>query len=127
MHSFPAFLVENDFERRCGKKRMVINYKKLNEVTAFDGYYIPNKEQLIELIRGKQWFSSLDCKSGFWQIKLKPECSSLTAFSCPQGQYEWNVIPFGPKQAPGIFQRHMDNILKPFKDFCIVYIDNTNL
>ncbi|XP_042952260.1 uncharacterized protein LOC122289345 [Carya illinoinensis] len=84
---------------------MVINYKKLNEVTAFDGYYIPKKEQLIELIRGNQWFSSLDCKSGFWQIKLKPECSSLTAFSCPQGQYEWNVIPFGPKQAPGDYKR----------------------
>ncbi len=47
-----------------------------------------------------------------------------TSFVIPQGQYEWIVMPFGLKNAPGVFQRKMDNIFKPFIDFCIVYVDD---
>ncbi|KAL6218593.1 hypothetical protein ACLB2K_011803 [Fragaria x ananassa] len=55
---------------------------------------------------------------------MHPESIALTAFGTPQGHYEWLVMPFGLKQAPSIFQRKMDNILKPYADFCIVYIDD---
>ena len=47
---------------------MVINYKEVKN-TKFDGYYIPNKEILINLVRGKNYYSKFDCKLGFWQIK----------------------------------------------------------
>lgn len=46
-----------------------------------------------------------------------------TAFSTPQGQYEWLVMSFGLKNAPQIFQRKMDNIFKNY-DFIFVYIDD---
>jgi len=70
-HSSPAFRVNNHSEQKRGKPRMVINYKRLNEVTIFDGYFLPNKEILINKTLSKKWFSKFDCKSGFYQIKLK--------------------------------------------------------
>ena len=147
-HSSPAFMVRNHAEVKRGKARMVINYKKLNEATKFDGYYLPNKDILFKRIYGYKYYSKFDCKSGFWQIKLSKESIPLTAFSAPQSHYEWLVMPFGLKNAPQIFQRRidnvfkpikeffglknapqifqrrMDNVFKPIKEFCIVYVDD---
>ena len=103
-HSSPAFMVNNHAEQKRGKPRMVINCKRLNELTVFDGYFLPNKEILINKTLSKKWFSKFDCKSGFYQIKLKDSVKPLTAFSTPQGQYIWNVMPMGLKNAPQIFQ-----------------------
>ena len=122
-HSSPAFLVRKHAEIARGKARMVINYKKLNENTIFDGYFLPHKESLINWTRNKKIFSKFDCKSGFWQIKMHPDSIAYTAFSTPQGQYEWLVLPFGLKNAPQIFQRKMDIIFKEY-DFIFVYIDD---
>ncbi|UTQ50644.1 MAG: reverse transcriptase (domains: peptidase, RT, RNase H) [Plant associated caulimovirus 1] len=129
-HSSPAFMVENEAERRRGKKRMVVNYKELNKHTIDDGYFLPKKEELFSMIKGMKWFSTFDCKSGFWQVPLAEECRKLTAFSCPNGQYEWNVVAFGLKQAPGLFQRRIDNALRlkdsnhPLSKCCTVYVDD---
>lgn len=122
-HSSPAFLVRKHAEIARGKARMVINYKKLNDNTVFDGYFLPHKESLINWTRNKKIFSKFDCKSGFWQIKMHPDSIAYTAFSTPQGQYEWLVMPFGLKNAPQIFQRKMDFIFKDY-DFIFVYIDD---
>nr|QVW10188.1 putative reverse transcriptase [Atractylodes mild mottle virus] len=123
-HRSPAFLVENEAERRRGKKRMVVNYKKLNEVTLGDSHNLPNKDELLTLIRGKTIYSSFDCKSGFWQVLLDQDSQLLTAFTCPTGHYQWKVVPFGLKQAPSIFQRHMNNAFREFEEFCCVYVDD---
>lgn len=123
-HQAPAFLVNNEAEKRRGKKRMVVNYKAMNNATIGDAYNLPNKDELLTLIRGKKIFSSFDCKSGFWQVLLDEDSKPLTAFTCPQGFYEWNVVPFGMKQAPSIFQRHMDDAFKVFRKFCCVYVDD---
>lgn len=123
-HMSPAFLVENEAEKRRGKKRMVVNYKAINNATIGDGHNLPNKDELLTLIRGKKIYSSFDCKSGFWQVFLDQESQLLTAFTCPQGHYQWRVVPFGLKQAPSIFQRHMQNAFRSFEQFCCVYVDD---
>ena len=64
-HSNPAFMIRKHSEIKKGKTRIVINYKEVNKNTEFDGYYIPNKEILIYLARGKKIYSKFDCKSGF--------------------------------------------------------------
>jgi hypothetical protein len=63
-------------------------------------------------------------KSGFWQVAVKEEDKFKTTFNIPTGHYEWNVIPFGVKNAPAKFQRVMDDTLKPYFDWLIVYIDD---
>ena len=123
-HSSPAFLVRKHSEQKRGKARMVIDYRELNKKTIFDGYFLPYKRNLINRLGNKKWFSKFDCKSGFWQIKLTKESRPLTAFSAPQGHYEWIVLPFGLMNAPQIFQRRMDQIFRKLKDLCIVYVDD---
>jgi len=80
-------MVKNHAEEKRGKARMVINYKKLNDNTVFDSYYIPYKTVLFNRIQGASWFPKMDCKSGYWQINMDEESIPLTAFSAPQGHY----------------------------------------
>ena len=86
---------------------MVINYKRLNDNTRTDGYKLPDKTELINRIQGKTVFSKFDCKSGYWQIKMHPDSIEWTAFTCPEGHFEWLVMSFGLKTAPPIFKRKM--------------------
>nr|GFB08956.1 TPA: orf y [Tanacetum cinerariifolium] len=123
-HMSPAFLVENEAEKRRGKKRMVVNYKKINEATIGDSHNLPNMKELLTLLRGKSIFSSFDCKSRFWQVLLDEQSQLLTAFTCPNGHFQWKVVPFSLKQAPSIFQRHMQNALRGLENFCTVYVDD---
>ena len=123
-HHAPAFLVRNHAEQLRGKARMVIDYRDVNKKTVKDGYQIAQVRVLINRLKGAKIFSKFDAKSGFWQVRMHPDSIALTAFGTPQGHYEWLVMPFGLKQAPSIFQRKMDNIFKPYSDFCIVYIDD---
>ena len=104
-HSSPAFMIRKHSEIKRGKARMVINYKEVNKNTKFDGYYIPNKEILINLARGKNYYSKFDCKSGFWQIKMNNDSIPIIAFSTPRGHYEWIVMPFGLKKCSSIFPK----------------------
>ncbi|KAL0413382.1 UNVERIFIED_CONTAM: Enzymatic polyprotein [Sesamum radiatum] len=82
------------------------------------------REHLIDCIKGAKVFSKFDCKSGFYQIKMENESKRFTAFSTPQGQYIWNVLPMGLANAPQIFQRKMDNLFKDYFEFMFVYIDD---
>lgn len=68
--------------------------------------------------------SKFDMKSGFWQIQIAEEDRYKTTSTFPFGHYEWNVMPFGLKNAPSEFQHIMNDILKPFTQFCICYIDD---
>jgi len=65
LHASLAFIVRNHAEEQRGKARMVINYKRLNDNTVFDGYYIPNKTVLFNRVQAASWFSKMDCKSGY--------------------------------------------------------------
>ena len=116
-------MVRNQNEINQNKARMVVNYKQLNDNTIFYGYFLPHKETLIHKTRGKKLHSKFDCKSGFYQIKMDEESKLLTASSIPQGHYEWNVLPFGIKNAPKIFQRKMDNIFKGY-DVIHIYVND---
>ena len=64
-------------------------------------------------------------KSGFWQIQLAEKDKYKTAFTLPFGHYEWNVMPFGLKNAPSCFKRIIDNIIwPPLEKFYVAYIDD---
>lgn len=119
-----GFYVNKHSEQIRGIPRLVVNYKPLNKVLADDTYPIPNKTTLVTRIAGAMIFSKFDLKSGFWQVAIKEEDKFKKTFSIPAGHYEWNVMPFGLKNAPAKFQRVMDDTLKPYFDWFIVYIDD---
>ena len=63
-------------------------------------------------------------KSGFWQIQISEKDKYKTAFNVPFGQFEWNVMPFGLKNAPSEFQNIMNSIFNDYFYMSIVYIDD---
>ncbi|CAB4403280.1 unnamed protein product [Rhizophagus irregularis] len=111
--------------KKTGDKRFCIDFRKINQMTITDAYPLPRIDDLLEKFRVAKWFTTIDLASRYWQIKIKEEDKEKTAFICSQGLYEFNVMPFGLKNAPAIFQRTMNKIFKEYLDrFMNVYIDN---
>ncbi|CAB4403215.1 unnamed protein product [Rhizophagus irregularis] len=111
--------------KKMGNYRFCIDYRKLNNVTKSDAYPLPRIDELLEKYRTARWFTSLDLAAGYHQVEMTEEDREKTAFICSQGLYEYNVMPFGLKNAPGTFQRLMDEILKEYiGEFVIVYLDD---
>ena len=122
--SCSAFYVNKQAEVERGTPRLVINYKPLNQALQWIRYPIPNKKDLLNRLHAARIFSKFDMKSGYWQIQIKETDRYKTAFTVPFGQYEWNVMPFGLKNAPSEFQKIMNDIFNPYSKFSIVYIDD---
>ncbi|GES73591.1 retroviral-like aspartic protease 1 [Rhizophagus clarus] len=98
------------------------------KITKKDNYPLPRTNEIFDSLGKAQWFTSLDLASGYWQVEMKEEDKSKTAFITRNGMYEFNVIPFGLCNVPGTFQRCMNNILKDmlWKN-TMVYLDDVNI
>lgn len=112
-------------ENGLPKKRMVIDFRKLNSKTTADRYPIPNISVILANLGTGKFFTTLDLKSGYHQINLAEKDRKKTAFSINNGKYEFCRLPFGLKNAPGIFQRAVDDILRDeVGKICHVYVDD---
>ena len=81
--------------------------------------------KILDKLGRAQYFSPLDCSSGYWQVPMAEEDRAKTAFSTPTGHYEFLRMPFGLKSAPSTFQRLMNSVLKGLIGIrCFVYLDD---
>ena len=112
--------------KKDGGLRFCIDLRKLNERTIKDAYSLPRIDETLDSLQGSQWFSSLDLKSGYWQVEMDEESKPLTAFTVgPLGFYECERMPFGLTNAPATFQRLMENCLGDLNlHWCIIYLDD---
>ena len=124
--SAPIWVVPKKLDSSGQRKwRVVIDYRKLNDITIGDSYPIPNISEILDQLGKSKYFSTLDLASGFHQLKMAPEDSAKTAFSVPQGHFEFNRMPFGLKNAPSTFQRLMNSALSGLQGIqCFVYLDD---
>ena len=107
------------------KWRIVIDFRKLNELTDQDAYPLPTIDDILSQLGNAKFFSALDLSSGFHQIPMDPDSKKYTAFSTPQGHFHYNRMPFGLKNAPATFQRMMDTALRGLLNkYCFVYLDD---
>ena len=88
-----------------------MDYRKLNSVTRKDAYPLPRIDDTLDTLHGSMWFTTLDLASGYWQVEVEKRDQHRTAFSTPNGLFEFKVMPFGLCNAPATFQRLMDLVL----------------
>ncbi len=101
-----------------------MDYRKLNEVTAKEPYYIPGFEEMVEKVGSGKVLSKVDLAKGFHQVEVDVADRDKTCFICPFGKYKFIRMPFGLTNAPSVFQRLMDSVLVDCMDFARVYIDD---
>ncbi|CAB0033269.1 unnamed protein product [Trichogramma brassicae] len=95
-------------KKKGGQWRFCIDFRRLNELTVDTAQQIPRISDALKDLGEATVFSTLDLKSGYWQIPMAPEAGKYTAFTTPTGgAYQFRVMPFGLKGAPGTFQRMM--------------------
>ena len=120
--SSPCLLVP----KKDGTKRFCVDYRKLNAVTHTEQWPIPRIQDILDRLAGSIWFTAWDLTSGYWQIEMEPASKAKTAFSTPDGHYQFKRMPFGLKNAPADFSRIMHRILGN-RDYVEIYLDDITI
>ncbi|MCO5606343.1 hypothetical protein L7F22_060531 [Adiantum nelumboides] len=115
----PILLVQ----KKDGTYRMCVNYRALNRITIKNRFPVPRVEDLFDKLQGSTYFSRIDLKSGYHQIRIVDEDIVKTAFRTTFGLYEYLVMPFGLTNAPATFNRMMERIFRSHVNFTGVFFD----
>lgn len=107
--SSPIILIK----KKDGTWRMCTDYRHLNAMTIISRYPVPIIEEILDELPGARWFSKLDLRVGYHQIRLGAGEEYKTAFQTHSGHFEYKVMPFGLAGAPATFLGAMNTTLQP--------------
>ena len=112
--------------KKDGSLRFCVDFRQLNAATVKDAHPLPRIDDLLDALRGAKWFSTLNLKSGYWQVPITEQDKAKTAFRTSSGQlFEFNQVPFGLCNAPATFSRLMDRVLAGLHwETCLFYLDD---
>ena len=112
-------------KKKDGTLRFCVDYRRLNSVTKQDSYPLPLIDNCLNALSGSSWYSTLDLRSGYYNIPIAEKDRDKSAFITRSGCYRFTVMPFGLTCAPSEFQRLMDCVLCELSYMtCLVYLDD---
>ena len=118
--SFPIVIVE----KKDGGHRFCVDFRQLNAITKPLAVPLPLIDDILALLGKSKCFSTLDLRSGYWQVSLNKEDREKTAFTCHMGLFNFRVMSFGLVNVPGVFSQLMSIVLDGMETFAMAYLDD---
>ncbi|GFX22303.1 retrovirus-related Pol polyprotein from transposon 412 [Trichonephila clavipes] len=82
-------------KKKDGSSRICIDYRKLNQKLVKDKFPLPLIEDVLDTLQEAKVYSTLDLHNGFFHVDVDEDCRKYTSFIVPDGQFEFNKVPFG--------------------------------
>ncbi|GJU35054.1 putative reverse transcriptase domain-containing protein [Tanacetum coccineum] len=112
-------------KKKDGSFWMCIDYRELNKLIVKNRYTLPRIDDLFAQLQVSQFFSKIDLRSGYHQLRVHEYDILKTAFRTHYGHFEFTIMPFGLTNAPAVFMDLMNRVCRPYLDkFVIVFIDD---
>ena len=118
--SFPITVIS----KKDGRHRFCVDFRALNNTTKLLAYPLPLIDDILALFGNSAYFSTLDLRSGYWQVASDEVDREKAAFACHVGLYQFRVMLFRLANAPGIFQQFMSVIFGGLEQFAMAYLDD---
>ena len=111
--------------KKDGGLRFCVDYRGLNKLTVKNSYPLPRIDEILDQLSTAKYFSVIDLRSGYHQMRIAEEDVPMTAFSSKFGHFEFTVVPFGLTNAPASFMSMMDKVLADYTGkFVMAYLDD---